>query len=81
MAAPPVVCAAVRCSATAAVAGNVAVVVHVPLEETSAGAVPGTRAPPALRMLTDEPGTPVPLKATVRDGTVAPVAGPVTAKV
>lgn len=81
MAAPPVVYAAVRCSATEAVPGNVAVVVHVPLVATSAGAVPGTRAPPAPKMFTIEPGAPVPVKVTVRDGTVARAAGPVTAKV
>jgi hypothetical protein len=55
-------------------------IVHVPLAATTAGVVPGTRAPPASRMLTVEPGAPVPVKATVREGTVELAAGEVTAK-
>src|SRR6185437_12024028 len=77
---PPVVCWRLRCSVTGALAAKVPVVVHTPSAPTAAGAVPGTWAPLAVRTRTVEAGVPVPVKVTVRGGTVPPATGPVTAK-
>src|SRR6185437_2961678 len=77
---PPVVCWRLRCSVAGALAAKVPVVVHTPSAPTAAGAVPGTWAPLAVRTRTVEAGVPVPVKVTVREGTVPPATGPVTAK-
>jgi hypothetical protein len=68
------------CSATGFELPKVAGVVQIPFDPTGAGVVPGSAAPPASRMLTIEPGTPVPVKVTLREATPALLAGEVTAK-
>jgi hypothetical protein len=77
---PVVTKVATRCSVTGADGAKVRVVDHAPAGSTVAGLVPGTRVPPESRMLTVEPGVPVPAKVTVREATVALSAGEVRAK-
>jgi hypothetical protein len=77
---PVITRVATRCSVTGADGAKLRVVDHPPAGFTVAGLVPGTRAPPASRMLTVEPGVPVPVKVTVREATVALSAGEVRAK-